>query len=350
MSSPLPDPGADSPGPPFPPPDARSVEGVEGFTCDGSSRHPRLLADATALLDAELPDPRFVDTAHLRWTYHDNPDGPAWERYHYVADPRVGHLLVAHYANLPRSWRGPGGVRSPGVWSQNAVTRSGHQRARHFTRLGLEIYAEAADAGRSFAVGVTNERSTGAVVRYMGWHLVGPLPVCVVAPLARPVRHGEGRAVTTDWLQSPDFDEFAALVDRHPVGAWATDWRPEVLRWRLAAPHVHYRVDVFDEVAVVSTRSRWGPVPAAVVLKIFPLVAGTAPVDATRAVAAVARAHRAVFAVYAGFNRSVRVRGVRPPRRIQPSPLNLVVRALDPGVDHDTLELDTFEFLDMDAY
>ncbi len=335
---------------PFPPADARRVEGVEGFTCDGSSRHPRLHVDATALLDAELPDPRFVDTATLRWAYLDNPDGPAWDRYHYVPTPDGDHLLVAHYVNLPRTWRGPGGMRSAGAWSQNAVTRSGHQRARHFTRLGLEIYAEAAAAGRSFVVGVTNERSTGAVVKYMGWRLVGPLPVRLVAPLARPVRHVETREVTPDWLASPDFDDLAGLVDRHPVRAWATDWRPEILRWRLSAPHVRYRVDVFDEVAVVSTRSALGPVPAAVILKLFPLVTGSAPVDATRAVAAVARHHRAAFAVHAGFNAAVRVRGVRPPRRLQPSPLNLIVRRLDPAVDQDTLELDTFEFLDMDAY
>jgi hypothetical protein len=35
---------------------------------------------------------------------------------------------------------------------------------------------------------------------------------------------------------------------------------------------------------------------------------------------------------------------------LQPSPLHLILRSLSPDVDHDTLEVDTFEFLDMDAY
>jgi hypothetical protein len=62
------------------------------------------------------------------------------------------------------------------------------------------------------------------------------------------------------------------------------------------------------------------------------------------------RHHRAAFAVYAGFNGRARVRGVPPPRRLQPSPLNLIVRHLDPTVDQDAIRLHPFEFLDMDAY
>jgi hypothetical protein len=46
----------------------------------------------------------------------------------------------------------------------------------------------------------------------------------------------------------------------------------------------------------------------------------------------------------------VRVRGIQPPRRLQPSPLHLILRTLSPAVDQDTLAVDTFEFLDMDAY
>jgi hypothetical protein len=87
-----------------------------------------------------------------------------------------------------------------------------------------------------------------------------------------------------------------------------------------------------------------------VVLKVFPLVTSAEPIDATRTIRSITRRQRSLFAVYAGFNRSVRVHGVRPPRQLQPSPLNQIVRSLDPGVDQDSIELDTFEFLDMDAY
>ncbi len=332
-----------------PPQGAAVHEGVEGWTIDESSDDQKILDDATALLDAELPDPRFVSSDYLRWAYRDNPLGRAIERHQIVAaagKPR----LVAHYANMPRVYRGPGGERSNGAWSQNAVVHRDHQRSRHFSRIGLEIYDEAADRGWSFVVGVTNKKSTGAVVKYMGWRLVGPLPVRVLAPLGRGARRIRHIDIGEEFLDSNEFNELAATVDRHKVSGWATDYTPEVLRWRLACPHTHYCLHIAEDVALITTRSAAGPFPACVVLKIFSMTSGNVTVDATRAIRSATRWHRGAFAVYAGFNGSVRVRGVRPPRRLQPSPLNLIIRGLDPTVDQNTITLDTFEFLDMDAY
>ncbi|GJM39343.1 MAG: hypothetical protein DHS20C19_27100 [Acidimicrobiales bacterium] len=334
---------------PTPPEGAVMHEGVEGWTIDGSSDDPQILADATALLDQELPDPRFVSTDYLRWAYRENPLGRAWERHQHVAEGG-GVKLVAHYANMPRRFRGPGGASSDGAWSLNAVVDHEHQRARHFSRIGLEIYGEAGALGRSFVVGVTNEKSTGAVVKYMGWRLIGPLPVRVVAPIGRGRRRMTHAEVTPAWLDSEAFSDVAATVDRHAVEGWATDYTADVLRWRLACPQARYFVHQSDDAVLISTTTKMGPVPAAVVLKVFPTTAGSARIDATPAIRSVTRWHRATFAVYAGFNSSVRVRGVRPPRRVQPSPLNLIVRHLDPTIDQDAIQLDTFEFLDMDAY
>jgi hypothetical protein len=54
--------------------------------------------------------------------------------------------------------------------------------------------------------------------------------------------------------------------------------------------------------------------------------------------------------VYAGFNARVRVRGVQLPLKLRPVPLNLLYKSLSDDVPQDTFELDTYEFLDMDAY
>jgi hypothetical protein len=324
-------------------------EGVEGWTIDGSSDDPTILVDATELLDAELPDPRFVSSDYLRWAYRENPLGRGWERHQQIPDGE-GTFMVAHYAIVPRTYRGPDGARSDGAWSLNAVVRSGHQRERHFARIGVEIYDEAGAAGRSFVIGVTNEKSTGAVVKYMGFHLAGPLPVRVVQPIGRGRRRMTHTEIDTNWLASPAFDDFAATVDRHTVAGWSTEYSADVLRWRLACPETRYWLHIADDVALITTTSKLGPIPACVVLKMFPLVSGTAPIDATRAIRSATRHHRAGFAVYAGFNGSVRVRGLQPPRRIQPSPLNLVIRHLDAATDESQVVLDTFEFLDMDAY
>jgi len=336
-------------GTPEPPAGATIHDDIEGWTIDGSSDDPALLDAATALLDQELPDPRFASSAYLHWAYRENPLGRAWERHQQVPHGETTKL-AAHYVNVPRRYRGPDGKRTDGAWSLNAVVDRDHQRARHFTRIGLEIYEEAAAAGASFVVGVTNEKSTGAVVKYMGWRLAGPLPVRIVQPVGRGRSRMSHAEIDANWLDSAAFDELAAAVDRHAVVGWSTDYTADVLRWRLACPETRYFVHIADEVALITTKSSLGPVPACVVLKAFPLSSGSAPIDATRAVRAATRFHRAAFAVYAGFNGSVAIRGVRPPRRLQPSPLNLIIRHLDPSVDQDAIVLDTFEFLDMDAY
>ncbi len=75
------------------PPDATVHDEVEGWTIDGSSDDPMILDAATELLDAELPDPRFVSSDYLRWAYRENPLGRAWERHQQIPaqSPQASH-------------------------------------------------------------------------------------------------------------------------------------------------------------------------------------------------------------------------------------------------------------------
>ena len=68
-----------------------------------------------------------------------------------------------------------------------------------------------------------------------------------------------------------------------------------------------------------------------------------------RLVAAACRANHAPLCIYAGWNAHVTVRGIPTPRKLQPSPLNVVFKPLA-GVPASQFQLDTFEFLDMDAF
>jgi len=108
----------------------------------------------------------------------------------------VGELVdlddvrVAHYALIPQRYRGPNGV-VPAAFSLHAVTRSGTQRKGYFRELGAEIYEEASAAGWQFSSGVCNDKSIGAVTKYMGWKTPGPLPVKLCVPMHT------GRGVTS---------------------------------------------------------------------------------------------------------------------------------------------------------
>ncbi len=152
--------------------------------------------------------------------------------------------------------------------------------------------------------------------------------------------------IDATWLDSEEFTDLAATVDRHAVTGWSTDYTPEFLRWRLAQRDTTYTVHIADDLALITTRSTMGPIPSCVVVKIFPLSVGIAPTDATRAIRTAIHWHRAGFATYVGFNESVRVRGFSVPRRLQRAPVDLIADRLDPLADRVELTIGTFELLD----
>jgi hypothetical protein len=295
----------------------------------------------TELLAAELPDAKYVDATYLHWLYDENPYGPAIQRGVDEDDVRV-----AHYALVPQRYRGPEGV-VPAAFSLHAVTRTGTQRKGYFQTLGAEIYEEASAAGWRLSSGVCNDKSIGAVTKYMGWKTPGPLPVRLCVPMHT------GRGVTSmpvdaALLASDCFADLTAGLDDFPVQQWTNSYTTEYLRWRLACPSTRFALHTSDDLVAVSTTDTRFGVRAAVILKL--LLRSAAPTGAEPVIAAACRFHRAPYAVYAGFNARVRVRGIQPPRKLQPSPLHLILRSLSPTVDQDALTLDTFEFLDMDAY
>ena len=130
----------------------------------------------TELLNAELPDPRFVDAEYLAWLYDQNPDGPAIQ----AAADEDG-VRVAHYALVPQTYRNAAGA-APFLFSLNAVTRRGTQRKGYWSELGLRNFAEATALGRQLVIGVPNEKSTPGAVKYLSYRLLGPMPVKVAVP------------------------------------------------------------------------------------------------------------------------------------------------------------------------
>jgi hypothetical protein len=295
----------------------------------------------TELLRAELPAARYVDEHYLEWLYDRNPYGPAIQRG--IDDDGV---RVAHYALVPQRYRGPQGV-VPAAFSLHAVVRSGTQRKGYFQTIGAEIYEEASAAGWQLSTGVCNDKSIGAVTKYMGWKTPGPLPVRLCVPM-HTGRGVSSHRVDAALLASDRFAELTTGLDDFPVEAWTNSYTTEYLRWRLACPSTQFALHTTDDlVAVTTTDTRFG-VRAAVVLKL--LVRGDGAVRPEPVIAAACRFHRAPYAVYAGFNARVKVRGIQPPRKLQPSPLHLILRSLSPAVDQAALTVDTFEFLDMDAY
>lgn len=301
----------------------------------------------TELLNAELPDRRFVDASYLHWLYDRNPLGPGI--FGNVDDDDDADLRVAHYGLIPQRYRNADGPASF-VFSLNAVTRSGAQRRGYFSEIGLRIWSQARDAGVQNIIGVTNNNSLKPVQK-LGWRLLGPMVTKVLLPFPAPVHRVRHLPVTPATLGTAPFEAMIEGLDAVPASNWTNCWTPEYLRWRLASPNTSpYTIHADDAVFAVSTVSAFKGVPVAVILKLLPRGGRNGPVSGQAVVTAACAHHKAPFAIYAGYNRHVVVRGWRAPERLKPAPLNLMVCSLSDAVPQDTFRLDTFEFLDMDAY
>jgi hypothetical protein len=298
----------------------------------------------TELLNAELPDRRFVDETYLDWLYDRNPLGRAF--YGNIDD---GDTRVAHYALIPQTYRSREG-EAPFVFSLNAVARTGNQRRGFFGEIGRSIWGQAQAAGVRMVIGVTNAKSTWAVDRY-GWRVTGPMPVKVVVPSPLRPRDIDSYDLTPEFLGTPAFTDLVAGLDSSPAWHWTNRWTPESLRWRLASPNgPRFTLHRSRDLVGISTVEQQRGVPVAVVLKLLPRDGRFGPLPAQNLITAMCHHHGAPAAVYAGHNRHVVVRGVKLPERLKPVPLNLCILSLDPALDQTTFQLDTYEFLDMDAY
>lgn len=308
------------------------------------------LAAITRLLDQELPDRRFVDEAYLSWLYDGNPHGPSFHLTAIDDGEKGNRELLAHYAVVAQDYRDRAG-RHRMVFSLNAVTSSTSQRKGWFSTIGQEIYEQAREWGAAGVVAVANAKSTPGAVKYLGYEVLGPMPVRLLVAVPRHREGWSSHRVDRGFIGSPVWDDAVDGLDDAPVTGWVNCWTPRQLAWRLSAPNCGpYAIHVGPDLVAVSTIDHAGPVPVAVVLKLLPRKGWVDGGSARPALEAICAHHRTPVAVWAGINRRVRVRGLATPTRLQPSPLNLLFRSLGERAPGDRFSLDVFEFGDFDAY
>jgi GNAT superfamily N-acetyltransferase len=300
-----------------------------------SDASPAELALTEALLADVFPGTRVSDPAYLKWLYADGPDGEAIAANLDDDAGRAGHYVV-----IPCTLR----ERGRDVAAALSLNTAVHERARGggvFTRLAQAAYADAAARGVEAVVGVANANSTPGFTRRLEFALLGPLPAQVLVPT--PGRPGVKIAGGL-----PDDARLGPLLDAAADAGEATArWRPETLRWRLAAPRAEYAVHDGGDWIAVTTVDRSSRVPVAVILAVL----ASRPLSGAESSALVRRAcrrHRAPLALHVGHNDRLALRGLPLPQRLRPSPLNLIFRRL--AGDGAPPAFARFELLDFDAY
>jgi GNAT superfamily N-acetyltransferase len=287
-----------------------------------------------------------VSLEYLRWLYEESPDGRNIASDHYESDKLLGHYTV-----IPQRWRVAGQTKLMAVSLNTAV----HPEARGkglFVQLAEETYKKAAGLGVQALVGVANANSTPGFTRRLGFTQLDSLPVVGGPVLSVRPASVRSHDVSSAFLTS---DTFSATVARlEPAGSTheiEQEWPLEKLRWRLSTPRHRYAVHSSSSGVLITTSAVIAlGLRVVVALKFLPNK-GIQAMDTTRLLRAAAAHHKSHFFVYSGFNRKAAPKGMSLPRRLLPSPLNLIYRKLDASMpDAAHIRIACFEFLDFDAY
>lgn len=293
-----------------------------------------------------------VDTAHLHWYYRQNPEGIAS-----VGKVLDGERQLGNYTLVPTRFKSQSG---PDLRLGLGVDLATHPAARGtgaFRRTVEDSYLAGAVDGLAGILGVANTQSAPRMAETMGWRLLPHLPARFLWHMGRACDTSH-YLVTNQFLDGPLLDRFLPAPTPAPSSGYGTSWTADLLRWRLARPNARYTVHVTTCSLFVSTTIRQFGTRVAVLLKLLPLppLSNSEPKqDSCPSIAAaLARHHRTPFVLYWGINPLLRSDGLCLPRRLMPSPLDIVIHALDnegePCFDEDAFSISNFEFLDFDAY
>ncbi len=296
-------------------------------TFDDIRVDPRDRATSARFLHGVFTIPRFADARYLTWLYDRNPEGPAL-----VIEAWSANAPVAHYCLTPQKWQNAG-KRSLFAYPVNLAVAGSLRRQRVFVTLGRATHAR---SGFTALVAAANARSTPGFVKHLGFAIILSLPVRVGVTL--PDRSAASETHTFEGL------------DLAPPSGWRRAWTPELLAWRLSAPSARYAAHRSESGVLISTIDRAFGMPVMIVLRLFPAV-GVERMRTQPLIRAAAAYWRTPVYLYAGTNDRARVSGLRPPRRLLPSPLHFIYCPLAPEAPPaEAFRPASFEFLDFDAY
>ncbi len=274
--------------------------------CDEAAyaEYVRLFADCFPGVDKFSRD-------YLDWLYRCNPDGKV-----VGFDARDGNRLAAHYVCIPARAR-IGNEEVPVLLSLNTATHPEYQGKGLFTKLAELTLAAGAELGYDSVYGVANANSTPGFTRKLGFQLVGPLQASVgIGPVG--IRFSQD----TSSLQ------FRRI------------WSVQALAWRCACP-----VNPISAQAGQDRTTLLASVPGIPMMAVaeVDIVAPEEKEPATISPLRLFLGH-----VPSAWQRRALYMSI--PKRLRPSPLNLIYRSLTgriKAIDPDAVFLG---FIDFDAY
>ena len=282
------------------------------------SASPDSLAQVQRLFRTVWPRATHLNKTYLHWLYAENPHGTAFGFNAFTGERE----LAAHYATIPIE-AALFGQRVRGLLSLNTATHPSHQGKKLFTQLANQTFDSAKAAGYQFVIGVANANSTPGFTRKLGFRLVCPLQA----------RLGMGTIAKRGYSPGESAPGFQVR------------WHGEALAWRLRTPGRRYGLQktAAHRLSVVSLKSG---LP-------FIRVIMSLDVDADANDHLLPAARRPAPWLYVGNDAQLdwnKTTTLAIPKRLRPSPLNLIYRQLDEYLPSVEARDVAFCALDFDAY
>ncbi len=290
---------------------SRAPASADSLRLEAVATDPASLARYAGLFADCFPQAGHLRERYLGWLYRDNPDGlvigfDAWD----------GERLAAHYVCVPAPVRLDATAKKA-LLSLNTATHPDYQGRGLFTKLADATYRAAEQAGYELVFGFANQNSTPGFVRKLGFDLVAPIDSWI----------GVGRMHRVDW----------SAVE---AANFARAWTPESLAWRAANP-----ARPLQSIRLGDRSAGFFADTGRIGIRAFAQLPPTATAASDRVDIHLARVMLGLFP-----HRCHPVGAYLPiPRRLRPSPMNLIVRGLSSTVRIDPR--DAFvSFLDFDAF
>lgn len=257
------------------------------------------IIEMSELLSLVFPETDKFSPEFLQWQYVDNPIGRVvgFNAYH-------DEELAAHYATIPVEWKINEEIKK-GLLSLNTATHPNHRGKKLFTQLAEKTYALGKEQGYEFVIGVANANSTPGFLRKLDFKLISPLDAYI---------SNSGKSEYKSGLST--------------ISCWNTD----SLFWRFQNPSNVY---VKGRKAILS-KTHIGALKAVMVNKeegdSLPLAKS-----------------ESFLKLHIGLNNKPKGLRFKIPKKLQPSPLNLIYRSLSHHEIPDAKNIQ-FRLLDFDAY
>jgi GNAT superfamily N-acetyltransferase len=263
------------------------------------------------LFKACFPNSKKYQPSYLEWLYEKNPDGQvigfdAWD----------GNELAAHYGCIPAQAE-VAGVSVKVLLSLNTATHPAYQGRGLFTNLAELAYRAGNEQGYDAVYGVANANSTPGFIRKLGFQLIEPLSA----------RIGVGRL-------GINFGKLANQLQFRRI------WTDESMAWRCANPINPVAITPHGANTIISARSLGN------ICTVLAELGDTFAVNSELQILSPLRLFIGLVPTGANnFNYYVDI-----PKRLRPSPLNLIYRSLSGRVPHISQGSVFFSFIDFDAY